>query len=204
MQDRGFSRRRFLLALSGIAGSALALEWSEVEAAAHHAMRAASAPGTDAPGFLTPAQAADVEAISAQIVPSDATPGAREAGVVFFIDRALATFFAPLAGEFRAQLAQFQAACRARHPDEPFAALSSELQIAFLKTVDTTPFFARMRMLTVLGLFSMPAYGGNRNLVGWNLLGFEDQHVFEPPFGHYDRDYPGFESGLVATPVKSA
>ena len=26
----------------------------------------------------------------------------------------------------------------------------------------------------------------------WLLLGFEDRHVFEPPFGDYDRDYPGF------------
>ena len=23
-------------------------------------------------------------------------------------------------------------------------------------------------------------------------MGFEDQHVFEPPFGYYDRDYQGF------------
>ncbi len=28
--------------------------------------------------------------------------------------------------------------------------------------------------------------------LGWKLLGFEDLHAFQPPFGHYDRDYPGF------------
>ena len=41
-------------------------------------------------------------------------------------------------------------------------------------------------------MFSLPEYGGNRDGVGWKLLGFEDQHVFQPPFGYYDRDYPGF------------
>ena len=35
--------------------------------------------------------AAEIEAIAARIIPSDATPGAREAGVVYFIDRALST-----------------------------------------------------------------------------------------------------------------
>jgi hypothetical protein len=41
-------------------------------------------------------------------------------------------------------------------------------------------------------MFSLPAYGGNRDAAGWKLIGFEDQHVFHPPFGYYDRDYPGF------------
>jgi hypothetical protein len=65
--------------------------------------------------------------------------------------------------------------------------------------VDHTPFFDSMRFLTVLGMFSTPAYGGNRNGAGWKLLGFEDQHIFQPPFGYYDRDYPGF----VIEPTRS-
>ncbi len=173
---------------------ALALEWSDVAAAAHHALSAAGGAGTPGATVLSRAEAADIDAISAQIIPSDDTPGAHEAGVVFFIDHALATFFAPLAREFRTQLGLFQAACSALHPGKSFAALPAEQQIEFLKTMDSTPFFARMRLLTVLGMFAMPAYGGNRNNVGWALLGFEDQHVFEPPFGYYDRAYPGFES----------
>jgi hypothetical protein len=28
--------------------------------------------------------------------------------------------------------------------------------------------------------------------LGWKLMGFEDQHIFTPPFGDYDRDYAGF------------
>ena len=41
-------------------------------------------------------------------------------------------------------------------------------------------------------MFTLPAYGGNRDRVGWKLIGFEDTHAFYPPFGYYDRDYPGF------------
>ena len=41
-------------------------------------------------------------------------------------------------------------------------------------------------------MFTLPSYGGNRDGVGWKLLGFQDAHVFYPPFGYYDRDYAGF------------
>jgi len=73
-----------------------------------------------------------------------------------------------------------------------FASLPSERQVEYLKEVDQTPFFTTTRLLTLLGMFSLPTYGGNRDGVGWKLLGFEDAHVFRPPFGYYDRDYPGF------------
>ena len=66
------------------------------------------------------------------------------------------------------------------------------MQIAFLKTVDRTPFFESMRVLTLLGMFTSPQYGGNFEGAGWKLLGFQDEHVFNPPFGYYDKDYAGF------------
>ena len=152
------------------------------------------AQGSDAKmSFLSAAEAADIEAVAAQIIPTDDTPGAREAGVVYFIDRSLASFFSHLAGDYRAQLAAFQAAFRERHPSAgSFASLPSERQIEYLKGVDQTPFFTTTRLLTLLGMLSLPGYGGNRSGVGWKLLGFEDAHAFAAPFGYYDRDYPGF------------
>ena len=72
--------------------------------------------------------------------------------------------------------------------------LSPAQKVEFLHTVEATPFFDQARLLTLCGMFSSPAYGGNRDEVGWKLLGFEDQHVFEPPFGYYDRDYTGHTS----------
>ena len=44
------------------------------------------------------------------------------------------------------------------------------------------------------------AYVKSQAGVGWKLIGFEDRHVFQPPFGYYDRDYPGF---VIDPPSKS-
>ncbi|RPI48391.1 MAG: hypothetical protein EHM55_25655, partial [Acidobacteria bacterium] len=37
---------------------------------------------------------------------------------------------------------------------------------------DETPFFALVRAHTLQGTFCDPAYGGNANFVGWDLLGY--------------------------------
>jgi gluconate 2-dehydrogenase gamma chain len=192
MENATLSRRFLLQAIATvIATAATPIGWEE-GAQAIDEMPAVQ-PGNDSStSFLSASEAADVEAVTAQIVPTDDMPGAREAGVVHFIDRALATFYSQLAGEYRSQLAAFQAACRERHPARSFASLTTDQQIDFLKDVDETPFFNTTRLLTLLGMFALPVYGGNRDGIGWKLIGFEDTHVFHPPFGHYDRDYPGF------------
>lgn len=188
------SRRSFLRAAGGTLGATwLTFNWRAVAAAASEAQKAAQSSAAAPTSFLTPPEAAIVEAVAAQIIPSDTTPGAREAGVVFFIDRALATFFAHTAQRFRSQLSEFQRGCSARYPEvDSFARLPNDQQLEWLSSVEHLPFFNNMRQLTVLGMFTMPAYGGNRDGLGWQLLGFQDQHIFEPPFGYYDRDYPGF------------
>jgi gluconate 2-dehydrogenase gamma chain len=184
MEHEEFSRRSLLQGIvAAIAAGALPSGWSRI----------AHAGGPEGLSFLSAAEAADVDAVTAQIIPTDDTPGAREAGVVHFIDRALGTFLAHLAVDYRAQLTEFQSAFRARYPDVPsFASLGSDAQIAYLKTVDRTPFFEGTRVLALLGMFTSPEYGGNRDGIGWKLIGFEAQHMFQPPFGFYDRDYPGF------------
>lgn len=192
MDEEGTSRRAILRGLATSLGVA-SLPWAEIARASHDAHAAAAAPESLSYTLFNAADAADVEALTSQILPSDATPGAREAGVTFFIDRALSSFFAHWRGSFLEGLAGFQAACRTQCPDAPgFAVLSSARQIDFLRSVDTTPFFDQARLLTLCGMFSSQKYGGNRAGAGWKLIGFEDQHVFEPPFGYYDRDYPGF------------
>ena len=50
---------------------------------------------------------------------------------------------------------------------------SGVLTAAFLKSLDQTPFFESMRMLTMLGMFAAPKYAGNYAGAGWKLLGFE-------------------------------
>jgi gluconate 2-dehydrogenase gamma chain len=187
------SRRSFLLSGGGWLSSVwIAAHWPAIAAAAHHA-ESASADSAPAFEFLDAADAADVEAIAAQIVPSGATPGAREAHAVDFIDQALSTFFSAWAPDFRAGLAEFQAAFRAANPaSASFAAARQEKQFAHLKTVEGTAFFDSVRTLTLLGMFSSPKYGGNYGGAGWSMMGFKDQHAFTPPFGYYDREYTGF------------
>ena len=193
MDSASLSRRTLLQALAvTMATAAMPLAWSAIGQAVDQTH--VPAQGGDAKmSFLSAAEAADIDAVASQIIPSDDSPGAREAGVVYFIDRSLASSFSHLASDYRAQLAAFQAACRERHPSAgSFASLPSERQVEYLKGVEQTPFFTTTRLLTLLGMLSLPVYGGNRNGVGWKLLGFEDAHAFAAPFGYYDRDYPGF------------
>ena len=194
METRSLSRRSLLQAIAAVmATAAHPIGWAEVARAMDQAHVGTERAHDSKISFLNAAEAADIEAVAAQIIPTDDAPGAREAGVVYFIDRALGTFFSQLASDYRAQLITFQAEYRERFPaTRSFASLTSEQQIEHLKTIDHTPFFTTTHLLTLLGMFTLPTYGGNRDLVGWKLIGFEDTHAFYPPFGYYDRDYPGF------------
>ena len=93
MKTVNSARRDFLLQIGGAAGAAwISAQWPEMLAAAQHAHSAAKANPAPAFEVLTPDQAIEIEAISSLIIPTDELPGAREAGVVYFIDRALKTF----------------------------------------------------------------------------------------------------------------
>ncbi len=193
------TRRQFLSAGMTLTGAGLIdLNWAEVAAAAEHADHMAQREGSiPAPvGFTTlaAAEAVEVEAIASQIIPSGDLPGAREAGVVYFIDRALGTFFASELPTFRKGLESFQRDFAAHSSTtRPFSAVGTARQVAWLHEVEGTAFFNTVRRLTLVGLVALPKYGGNRDKLGWKLLGFEDRHFWQPPFGHYDADYPGFE-----------
>jgi gluconate 2-dehydrogenase gamma chain len=131
-------------------------------------------------------EAAELEAIAARILPTDDTPGATEAGVIYFIDNVLGTSRREALAPIRHGLAELQAAARSVHQASTFRSLESTQQDALLRTIESTPFFSTMRYLTIAGTFSTPAYGGNRDGVGWRLIGFENQHMWQPPFGYYD------------------
>ena len=186
------TRREFLAgAGTGLGAAWISAHWPAVAAA--HAHAAASAgPASSVLEFLTPDEAPQVDAITAQIVPTDDTPGAREAGALYFIDRSLHTWAAASAGPFREGLRNFRARFSSAHPSVAFADADAETQIEFLSQEDSTPFFGTVRFLTLLGMFALPAYGGNRGGAGWRLIGFDDTHGYSPPFGYYDRDYAGF------------
>jgi hypothetical protein len=185
------SRRQFLLATgSTVITGLVASHWPAILDAAEHASHAE--PASTPLQFLDAAEAADVEAIASQIIPSGATPGAREAHAMWFIDHALTTFFAQRAPAFHAGLTEFRRAYATAHAGGTFATATEAQQLAFLTLNEKTPFFDSLRQLTVLGTLCSPQYGGNHGMAGWKMMGFEDQHIFIPPFGYYDREYTGF------------
>lgn len=197
MDSDGASRRRFLQTSGGTLGFAwLTANWPQVAAAAQHGHAMAAGDTADRSKFklLNPAQARDVEAIAAQIIPSGSTPGAREAGVAYFIDHIHTGAWSGGAKDFIAGLTDFQTRCAKHHPGvAQFADLSHDEQLAYLQHVERTPFFGQMRFLAVLGLLALPSYGGNADKLGWKLVGFIDQHAWQPPFGYYDAGYEGFK-----------
>jgi len=188
------SDRRGFLTLSGsaLAGLFLSADPREVREALKHAHRMAEAPTQGTWKYLTPAQAADVEAIASQIMPTDETPGAKEAGVVYFADSSLATWAKDRRGPFTKGLDELNAEVAKRWPGTArLANLAPERQTELLKAREKTEFFQAMRAVTLMGFFGNPSYGGNRNKVGWELIQFDDRYAWQPPFGDYDRPAQG-------------
>ncbi len=151
----------------------------------------AAARPSDAPyEFFSPEQGALVDAISATLVPTTETPGAREAHVVQFIDHSLATFMQERQKPFTDALANFtEFVAQSRPGGKPFAELPEEDQIAIMgeyEQKNPQP-FNLLRTSTMMGMFCHPQHGGNYQKVGWQLIGFVDQYSWVPPFGYYDR-----------------
>lgn len=178
------SRREWMLASSA---GLLAL-WPQILAAQEHARHAAATPGA-AFTYFDHATAAEVEAIAAQIIPTDDTPGAREAGVIYFIDHALSTFDKESQEEYKRGLAELQAKRASMFPGSTsIAALKPDQQLALVQAIDETPFFEIVRTHAIIGFFNSPDQGGNRDYVGWKLLGMDPNMVYQPPFGYYDAE----------------
>lgn len=173
--------------------------------------------GFDGKRFLTDTERRCVDALVGRLIPTDDLgPGAREAGVVDFIDNQLAGSFGrgerwymkgpfaagletqgyqsahPPAGLYRAAIAALDAHCRERFDGSAFADLGEEDQDALLTRmeddelefdgVSASAFFGMLHDNTVEGFFCDPIYGGNRDMIGWRLVGF--------PGVRYDyRDY---------------
>jgi gluconate 2-dehydrogenase gamma chain len=186
MTDAPFSRRHFVGAVAtGIAATWISGAWRGTVAGASGAAVVAG------PRSLAPAAARDLDAITALVIPTDDTPGAREAHVVDFIERGLSTFAADQRQLFEQGLADLGArATRRRAEARAFADLGPEEQTALLHELEAehSEFFEAVRVATISGLLADPRYGGNADKVGWKLIGFEDRFVWQPPFGYYDRD----------------
>jgi gluconate 2-dehydrogenase gamma chain len=153
-----------------------------------------TAAGSPTPHFetLAPDTAGEIETIAAQMIPSTGGPGAREAGVIYFIDRALSTFAADDRETYRTGMAQVQQKRQELFPNSTtIALLTGQQQIALIRTIEASDFFELLRTHTVLGFLGNPSYGGNRGETGWNQIGFENLMAYQPPFGYYDAQVDG-------------
>ncbi len=178
------SRRDLLL---GSGSAWIAAHWSGILEAQEHAARAVKSGTPGKLQYFSPEQAVEIESVTAQIIPTDDTPGAREAGSVHFIDRALATFDRDRQPVYDQGLKDLEAKTREMFSGaSKFSGLTSAQQVQLLKSIERTPFFQQVRVHTVVGFFANPEYGGNADKIGWKLIGFEDKFKFEPPFGYYD------------------
>lgn len=202
-------RRDFLLrSFSGLTAVWVSVHWPALLSAASHGRRAAQSPASHKFEFFTADEGKEVDAITARIIPTDETPGAREAGVVYFIDRALTTFASDNQKDYREGLPKFQVRTHELFPAlSGFSEATPEQQDQILHTFDEAQratdrpqllgaaegFFDTLRLHTVTAFLLDPDSDGDPNGIGWKLIGRERQHAFQPPFGYYDKDYPGWQ-----------
>jgi len=181
MHDSPLSRRRFLGVAGGVAAWLVAAPpdlFATIDAA--------PAEGAGRYKVLNTAQVTAFDAFAAQVIPSEpGSPGAREARVTLFADRALAGF----AREQRPDFEKALAALNLRAGKGGFAALTSTRQIEVMREMDRADHgaFETLRAPVIAGMFANPSYGGNAGKAGWNLLGFKDQFSWQEPFGFYDQ-----------------
>ncbi len=71
-----------------------------------------------------------------------------------------------------------------------FSDLDEADQDEYLASVEDTPFFQGARFMTLAGVFAMAKYGGNRDNIGYKLVGMDGPpHAWTYPFGEYDAEY---------------
>jgi gluconate 2-dehydrogenase gamma chain len=131
---------------------------------------------------LTAAEAKTLEAVVARLLPSDENgPGALEAGATRYIDRALGDALAGAREVYSTGLAALETYAQGA-TGRAFTELEPARQDALLAELeqnravgfgpDSTTFFNLVLSHTIEGTFGDPHYGGNRDFIGWELIGY--------------------------------
>jgi len=162
--------------------------------------------------FFSRGEALIVAAAASRIFPTDeAGPGAKEAGVVIYIDRQLAgpwgrdrhrythePFDEDAAKEFgyQGKATPRQIYRQALSALKGLDRLSPNEQDDKLKQIEGTFFFWLLRQNTIEGMFCDPMHGGNIDLLGWQLIGFPG-----PRMSNYDDVDKHFGEAFRPKPV---
>jgi gluconate 2-dehydrogenase gamma chain len=175
------SRRDFLKTAVAGAGAVATATVAPPAAAQNAPMQMDHGAGLGA--FFNPEEAATIGAFTERLMPGAAgKPGAREAGVLNYIDLALAGAYSDLQEFYRHGLTQLDAYSRKTH-NAAFARLSAAQQDEIIGALEAgkadgfawptaREFFNTLRTHTMEGMFADPVYGGNKDFVGWRLVGF--------------------------------
>lgn len=170
---------------------------------------AAAAPRREALEHLTAAESDLLEAVVDRLIPADAIgPGAKDARVVHYIDRALGSALASSRQAYANGLASLDKYATASR-GKGFLALPPHDQDSVLIDVETggatgftgspAQFFTMVLGHTRQGMFSDPYYGGNANFIGWDLLGYPGVRTNVRP-----EDQKAYEAGTLQPNHKSA
>lgn len=184
--------RRELLKGVGLTGAALMTAGSSSLSAqpANVVASAARIRVTEAFETLTAIESSTLDAFASRILPSDDLgPGAHEARAVHYIDRALAGPLAASREQYSVGLAALES-YSTQTKGKSFHLLSASEQddIIDAMTQNATGypalgagFFNTVRNHTIDGTFSDPYYGGNRDFVGWDLIGYPGVRIMSTP-----------------------
>lgn len=140
-------------------------------------------------------QRATIEAATARIIPTDRDPGALEAGVIDYIERALSGHAKRSVELYLDGVLELDRLALERFAVKPFAALGPAEQDQILRLLEQrrSPFFAMLLEHTMEGFYGDPRHGGNKDRVGWKVIGFPGPSFpqgYQPPLGWYDANEP--------------
>ena len=132
---------------------------------------------------LTASEYRTLQAICARLIPTDDTgPGAVEAHAAYYIDQALGGALAASREQYAQGLAALNAYAHVKALGSDFVQLTPEQQDEILTDLEAdraagfpmgaANFFNLVRNHTVQGTFCDPIYGGNAQMVGWDLIGY--------------------------------
>ena len=214
-QPRIISRRDILRSAGMVGAAAVTAPATLVSTMASAAPAAAAqgaaqvAPRREAFENLTATEADVLEAVVERLIPSDAHgPGAREARVGHYIDRALGGALASSRQAYTAGLASLDRYARSSR-GKSFLDLSNTDRDSVLIDVETgaatgfagssAQFFSLVLNHTRQGMFGDPYYGGNANFAGWDLLGYPGVRTMVTP-----ADQKAYEAGQLKPNHKSA
>ncbi len=135
--------------------------------------------------FFSEAEARLLIPICEQIIPRDDTPGATDAGVIYYIDRQLVSLFKfkQYQPTYRLGLESFRKTCLQVYK-MPFEQLPFERQTEALRLIESgkapkelwgnpssSTFFNLVLDHTRQGFYGSPRHGGNRDYASYRMLG---------------------------------